>query len=492
MDVTVLHRVRRIDPAANVDDVVDVLIANGLVARIGPPGDAASWLETSHAHQLGPTAPGEPEQILCPGLVDLHTHVFGSAAVPNIDDIGVHAGVPIVVDAGGAGAATIDDFVSYRLPQASTRVLAFMSVEAAGITDRSSAHNTGRTAAQMQTASLDAFLGAIDRHDDRIVGLKLWATVKAGLGWVDHATNLSELIQRPLLVHIGEVSNGEVGNGTDRTPITGDALDRLQGGDIVTHCFTALPGALIDGANRISPEVYAARERGVHFDAASGLINLDFGRAVAAMEQGWLPDVISTDVNRWSVTHPSASTLPRAMTSFLAMGLSLRATIERASVVPAEILGATVGRPLVGQPATLSLLARTETATICSDGTNSITGTELLEPVGCFVDGTWFEAHPPEAPVHTSYELTESGHEFLCALYAQLLNHREHDSRWRGAELHQLTHRSRVDSGTSISDALDALYTNLGDDQPALAAGWLLEGLGPDSALERLRAAVTR
>ncbi len=485
MQTTVLQRVRRIDPATDTDDVVDVLIAAGRVARIGQPGDSAHWSETASARVIaGPT---DAEFVLCPGLVDLHTHVFGSAGVPDIDAIGVGAGVPIVVDAGGAGAATIDDFVEHRLSRVNTTVLSFMSIEAAGITDPNEAHNTHRTTAEMQTASLDDFLGATERHASRVVGLKLWATISAGLGWIDHATNLSELIERPLLVHIGELDHA-----ADQTPITGDALDRLQGGDMVTHCFTALPGGLIDADRTIRPEVYAARDRGVLFDAAPGLVNLSFERATAAMEQGWLPDSISTDIHRWACDRPSIATLPRVMTSFLALGLSLRATIERSSVGPAAAIGAPTGRPLVGERATLSLLALRKAPIICSDGTGSIRGNEALEPVGCFIDGQWFSATTADRPLDsTNNDLTPESIQFLRRLGDQLENHRAHDSRWRGAELHRLVHRARVETGVSICDGLDALYGGLSV-EPTLAAGWLLEGLGPEDSILRLRLAANR
>ncbi len=485
MQTTVLQRVRRIDPATDTDDVVDVLIAAGRVARIGEPGDSSQWAETATAHVIA--QPDDAELVLCPGLVDVHTHVFGSAGVADIDAIGVGAGVPTIVDAGGAGAATIDDFVEHRLARVDTRVLSFMSIEAAGITDTTTAHNTTRTTAEMQTASLDDFLGATERHSSRVVGLKLWATVSAGLGWIDHATNLSELIDRPLLVHIGELDSA-----LDQAPITGDALDRLQGGDMVTHCFTALPGGLIDEKRTIRPEVYAARDRGVLFDAAPGLENLSFERATAAMEQGWLPDSISTDVHRWASDRPSVATLPRVMTSFLALGLSLRATIERSSVSPAAAIGATTGRPLVGERATLSLLSLRKAAVICSDGTESIRGDETLDPVGCFIDGDWFPAtteHRRSDSVED--DLTPDTMKFLRRLGDQLENHRAHDSRWRGAELHRLVHRARVETGVSICEGLDALYGGLSV-EPTLAAGWLLEGMGPEDSIERLRLAANR
>ncbi len=475
--------VRRIDPAHEVDEFVDVLLVDGRVARLGQPGDAASWPEFADARNItseisAPTS----SLILCPGLIDIHTHFYGSVGVPNIDQIGVHAGVPTVVDAGGAGASSIDDFVAHRSSRVATRTRAFMSIEAAGITEHSHAHSTSRTTAQMQTASLDNFLGAIERHAEHVVGLKVWASVRAGVSWVDHATNLSELIQRPLLVHVGEIDPT-----TSAQPISGEVLDRLQGGDIVTHCFTGLPGALIDSEHRILPEVHAARGRGVQFDAAPGLVNLRFDRATAAMEQGWLPDIISSDSHRFALDRQGARSVVDVMNTFLALGLSLRATIERASVRPADLVSTPTGRPTVGEPATLSLLRLHNTPRICSDGVETISTNEWLEPVGCFLDGTWFAATQTSPSPSTPIDgLTPDVRMYLQALTNELTHLREHDSRWRGAELHQLVHRARIDCGIPIVAGLDAFYQAMTGEGTGPAAGWLLEELGPADSVDRL------
>lgn len=489
METTVVLGVRRIDPEHDVDEVVDVLIVDGRVARVGSPGEAASWPETADARNItSELAASADPLILCPGLVDIHTHIFGSVGVPNIDQIGVRAGVPTIVDAGGAGALTIDDFVAHRSSRSKTRTLSFLSIEASGITEHSPAHSTGRSTPQMKTASMDDFLGAVERHTDRIVGLKVWASAKAGASWVDFATNLGDLIERPLLVHVGEIDPL-----SNERPISGEVLDRLQGGDIVTHCFTALPGALIGADRRILPEVHAARSRGVLFDPAPGLVNLRYARALAAMEQGWLPDLLSSDTHRFAVDLPGSGSILGVMNSFLALGMSLRATIERASVRPAKLINVETGRPVEGEPATLSLLRLRATPLVCSDGFESITTSEWLEPVGCFLDGTWFAAGGTQVASAQDCidEITPQGRSYLVELSNQLSHLREHDSRWRGAELHGLVHRSRVECGLSISDGLDAFYAGVSDQAGAsAAAGWLLEELGPDEVLNRLADAV--
>ena len=71
----VIRGARRVDPVDRIDDTVDLLIADGIVDRVGRDGAADDWI-TEHTEVIDAAG-----AIVCPGLVDLHTHVFGAAGV---------------------------------------------------------------------------------------------------------------------------------------------------------------------------------------------------------------------------------------------------------------------------------------------------------------------------------------------------------------------------------------------------------------------------
>jgi len=113
-----------------------------------------------------------------------------------------------------------------------------------------------------------------------------------------------------------------------------EILNRLRSGDILTHCFRPFPNAPLVGG-RIRQEALLARERGVIFDIGHGMGSLCFATARGMMEQGFLPDVISSDVHTLCIDGPAYDLLV-TLSKFLAMGMPLGDLVERATLRPAR------------------------------------------------------------------------------------------------------------------------------------------------------------
>ena len=89
-----------IDPASGTDQVMDVAISGDRIARVAPNLPAAQAKKVLNVKGLYVT----------PGLIDLHAHVYGYSGSVFPDDTALLAGTTTVVDAGGAGWRTFDDF----------------------------------------------------------------------------------------------------------------------------------------------------------------------------------------------------------------------------------------------------------------------------------------------------------------------------------------------------------------------------------------------
>ena len=73
--------------------------------------------------------------IVCPGLIDLHAHVYEYATTlgVNPDKTCLLRGVTTVVDGGSSGAMTFEGLKRYICEASQTRVLAFLHVACHGL-----------------------------------------------------------------------------------------------------------------------------------------------------------------------------------------------------------------------------------------------------------------------------------------------------------------------------------------------------------------------
>src|SRR5205085_11095519 len=120
-----------------------------------------------------------------------------------------------------------------------------------------------------------------------------------------------------------------------------DVLELLRPGDIVTHCFQGRGEErenLTDSRGRLLPEVVDARQKGVVMDVGHGGGSFRWEIAEAALEQGFLPDVISTDLHVYNLHGPMFD-MATTLTKFLHLGLSVEQLVERVTVRPAQVIG---------------------------------------------------------------------------------------------------------------------------------------------------------
>lgn len=108
-------------------------------------------------------------------------------------------------------------------------------------------------------------------------------------------------------------------------------MQRLRPGDILTHCFRPWPNAPVAPDKRVQEDVIAARRRGVIFDIGHGKGSFGFATAMAMLEQGFLPDVISSDVHVLSIDGPAFNLL-ETMSKFLHLGVPLVEVVRAVTI----------------------------------------------------------------------------------------------------------------------------------------------------------------
>lgn len=351
------------DPSTGTIAIRDVYVANGqIVERFADrPSDvkiAAQGL------------------LVTPGWVDLHTHIFrGQDLGVDVNVLGPATGVTTMIDAGSAGAHLYGAFEETVLRNSIPTIRAFLNISSIGTTSILLAGELRLGAYIDEESCIDC----IRQHPEEIIGVKVRASSNVGaentIRALAQAQRIAHEVGLPLMVHVGPA------------PATmSEVLAIMRPGDIVTHCFSGLtdtPIARVDAEAHLLREAFDAQSRGVIFDVGHGGGSFDAKRAAAAMEAGFLPDTISSDVHAYALPLPTEG-LPLVVNKMLALGLGLEAALTRVTSKPAQAAGLGdlgIGSLQPGSPADIAMfrLESGEYEFVDSEGYH-FTGTQTLHP----------------------------------------------------------------------------------------------------------------
>lgn len=329
-----------IDPRSGTSAVRDVAIADGKIAAVSPridPADAFKVVDVSGLY-------------VTPGLIDLHVHVFagtgesGSYAGDNSvypDGFTLRVGVTTVVDAGCAGWRNFADFKERVIDRSRTRVLAFLNIVGNGM-------RGGKWEQDLADMEAKPTAETALRHKGLVVGIKTAHYEGADWAPVERSVEAGTIAGVPVMVDFGA-------NKPER-PISELFGRKLRPGDIYTHCYSGLRREL-EESGRLNPAMAEGRKRGVLFDVGHGGGSFAWYVAKPAIEEGFLPDTISTDLHIGSMNAGMKDQL-NVMSKFLALGLSLEDVIARSTWNPARaIRREDLGHLTVGAPADVTVLS---------------------------------------------------------------------------------------------------------------------------------------
>jgi dihydroorotase len=300
-----------IDPANRIDGVLDVAVSGNRIARVAPAIPDSQGRKVIDAAGLYVT----------PGLIDLHAHVFGYDGSLLPDDTSLITGATTIVDAGGSGWRTFDEFRKTVISRSRTRVLALLNIVGHGMNTRYESDPTDMDS--------EATASKIAQNRDVIVGIK--TAHFGGTGW----TAIRSAVQAGRLSNVPVMVDDKIFTNSGRTSRE-KLLDQLRPGDMHTHIFNDRQLEVIDRfTGKVQPYVWEARKRGVLFDLGHGAGSFLWPVASKAMAQGFLPDTISTDLHAESITI-AQSDMPNCISKMMLLGMSLPDAILRSTVNPAK------------------------------------------------------------------------------------------------------------------------------------------------------------
>ena len=369
----VIYNGRIIDPANGIDAKGAIAVKDGVITEVmldsnGAGGadvvgvrtngadsaEVALGIEGARAFNAGSAAAcaviaGRPicadkfidagGSYIVPGLIDIHSHVYPLLPLLSKDELlaidadttMLRSGVTTTADAGTTGWRDFLNFKENVIDASIVRVLAFVNVASKGMVGMSSEQDPAQLHPEI-TAEI------AKQYKDVVVGIKAahywvgkpfdgvhtpWASADAGL-------RAAEICGMPLMIDFQP--NYEPPGRTYEDLV----LKKLRPGDIHTHVF-AKQFPIIGEDGKVLPHMWEARKRGVFFDVGHGAGSFWFRNGQRALDDGFYPDTLSTDMHVASVRFAGLDQL-HLMSKFLCMGMPIGEVIARSTCAPAKLI----------------------------------------------------------------------------------------------------------------------------------------------------------
>ena len=313
-----------IDAKNNIDGIMDVAIHDGKIHQVAQDLSQGDFFQVIDAAGMYVT----------PGLIDIHSHnFFGTEADAYLsnsysalppDGFSFRAGVTTIVDVGGAGWKNFKTFKKQTIDHAKTRVLSFLNIVGSGMKGG---------AVEQNLADMDAKLTAMEAKafPDHVVGIKV--AHYYGPEWtpVEKAVEAGTLANIPVMVDFGGVQPA--------LSLEQLFMEKLRPGDIFTHTYAKIMGreSVLDDRRKLKPFILKAQQRGIIFDVGHGGGSFVFDQAVPAIEQGFKPNTISTDLHTGSMNGGMKSQI-NVMSKLLNIGLNIQEVVAASTWKPAQVI----------------------------------------------------------------------------------------------------------------------------------------------------------
>ncbi len=283
--------------------------------------------------------------ILSPGFIDHHCHVFLGGSILGLSpDLFFSMGCTTVVDAGSAGFANFKAFAnanSYNMMS----VYAYLNAASCGQVVIDCPEDFRRI--KIHSFSIKEI---VTKYSGLIRGIKMRFDQNCALDEdnksLEFCADLAHSLNLPLCVHI-----------TNHGSTFSKILAPLEKGDVVCHVYQNIGQTLLDENGKVREELWAARERGIIFDAADEYVNFSFDILKPSIAQGFSPDIISSDLSTISAFNNHVYGLPLQLSKYLSIGMELEQVLSCVTKAPAKALGlySEIGSLKIGAQADLTV-----------------------------------------------------------------------------------------------------------------------------------------
>ncbi|MDI3533770.1 MAG: dihydroorotase [Thermosediminibacterales bacterium] len=329
-----------IDPSQGISMEADVGIIVPNIAQIIKPG------ESSIIYKECIDVSGS---VVVPGLIDFHSHIFeGGMSIAVDPEHLIRQGVVATVDGGSVGYPSFSYFRKKIMMNSRVWTNAVINLSGFGIL---MLHES--EFARPGFIDEKELARTIEIHNDVVLGIKLRFSKQQvgenGLDILQRAKKIARDLDVRLFVH-----------STDPPIPYPKLLNELDSGDVLLHMYHGRGFKLLNSEGKVWEEAWEAKKRGVIFDCAHGMSHFNFDVARKAIEQGFLPDIVSSDMTSLGLCRPNFCELPTVISELIALGMKFEDVLLRCTKNPAELMKGIKSGIKVGFPANLTVLKTEE------------------------------------------------------------------------------------------------------------------------------------
>ena len=305
-----------VDPAQDINVITDVVIDKG---KIVCTGDSSSYGSANIIDAKG--------KIVTPGLIDFHGHFFKTGCDFSVapDAVSFVSGVTTVVDAGSAGTATYDGLRVYEATM-QTKIKNLINVSPTGLGTLRYHENI-----DPRLWNRDKLKEIYSKYRDELIGLKVRQSANVvgelGLSPLKEAIKFAEELDCRVVVHVTAPPCEQF-----------KIAELLRKDDVFCHVFQGSGYTIINEHGKVHAQIKEARARGCLFDACNGWGHFSFDVAEKALEDGFMPDILSTDITMLSLYNNYVFSLPVLMSKYLYLGVSLYDIVKMVTETPAKAM----------------------------------------------------------------------------------------------------------------------------------------------------------
>jgi dihydroorotase len=298
----------------------DILIADGRIFEIGDEIQTQEGMKVIDAK----------DKLVAPGLIDFHLHAFRYGHLLSVDteELSPRSGTTTFVDGGSSGALNFLAFREYVIKPAKSNIFAFLNISAIGqgtdgIQGLHFYENDDERLLHIASA-----VEVTEKNRDIIIGIKVRVyTGLKSLQPLHKARELADRVRLPIMVHLAPPP-----------PEFEELLPYLKQGDIITHPYHGGEKTMLDERGQVRLEFWEARQRGIEVDVGLDRFHGNLKVIRRALDQGFSPDFISTDLAMPNLHHITFD-LPTTVSKFVALGLPLGEALAKCTYAPAMKMG---------------------------------------------------------------------------------------------------------------------------------------------------------